>query len=333
MDGETIGQHVYQGSNHAPFTLKSGGETLTLTYFTEEVVDNITFPSAQIDWSYGRYPDGNDMLTSNLNPTPNNANQLRDSCALFEDLQNVCEAKSSYCEAIVHTQHYDRSCDGYCSSHGTQCLNAWNDADNSCHGARISKPCSQRHWNDLICRCGIINSSVSVFVSIKYDYKRPLNDSEINGQELLIQQIASQLTGIPSGRLQVKIGLVPEKEIKGRHFDTVFDVNITYYDIPMSTAVYLIRLDDSTLQNVIIQEIGGSVLSIEEPIIITATEQSTSTHESSKKGGMRAPQILIVIVLVALCIIWIIIWNIKHSCLKKSKKRLKRPNKHKILAI
>ncbi|MFI4897472.1 MAG: CotH kinase family protein [Phycisphaerales bacterium JB059] len=71
------------GPLHATFGLGSGGETVTLSHTDEQgavLIDSLTYPGLLPDQSYGRFPDGSEMLEVFCAVTPAAPNDPDDAC-------------------------------------------------------------------------------------------------------------------------------------------------------------------------------------------------------------------------------------------------------------
>ena len=67
------------GPLHVDFQLSSGGEDVYLSRMmggSMQIVDHLAFPALPTDVSYGRYPDGQDELTTFMFPTPRRPNDF-----------------------------------------------------------------------------------------------------------------------------------------------------------------------------------------------------------------------------------------------------------------
>lgn len=76
------------GPLHADFKLGSGGETVALFHTAAQgivLIDSLTFPGLGIDESYGRYPDGSDILSVFCAVTPAAPNDPDDTCFVDPD--------------------------------------------------------------------------------------------------------------------------------------------------------------------------------------------------------------------------------------------------------
>jgi spore coat protein CotH len=70
MDGQTA-----QGSNHADFSLNSGGGTLYLYQGPATLIDTISYPALSANRAFARLPDGEGAWANTNRPTPGSANQ------------------------------------------------------------------------------------------------------------------------------------------------------------------------------------------------------------------------------------------------------------------
>ncbi|MDF1810252.1 MAG: CotH kinase family protein [Phycisphaerales bacterium] len=71
------------GPLHASFKLSAGGEIVSLSHRDDQgnvLIDSLNYPSLNVDRSYGRSPDGSEMLEVFCAVTPLSSNDPRDDC-------------------------------------------------------------------------------------------------------------------------------------------------------------------------------------------------------------------------------------------------------------
>ncbi len=65
-----------EGKNHTNFKLSSDGEVLSMSNLNLDIIDNLEFDQQVSNISYGRYPDGGDILNIFVTPSPLDTNNI-----------------------------------------------------------------------------------------------------------------------------------------------------------------------------------------------------------------------------------------------------------------